>query len=183
MEEGIIAQRIKSIRKQRGFTLDEVARRTGFTKGLLSKVENNKVSPPVSTLVKIAKALDVTLGDLFSASDGQQIRIVRKGERASYNPEYQGGRQIIETLVSGFYRQRMEPVIITIDAAGEHEPRLYSHPGQEFIFVLEGTMNYIYGEERYTLMEGDSLYFNSEFRHGASPVPGKNVKYLSILCT
>ena len=182
MEENIIAQRIKKIRTEKELTLEEVAKRTGFTKGLLSKIENNKVSPPVSTLVKIARSLDVSLSDLFSSSDAHQIKIVRREQRLQYSPENLPEGQVVETLVSGFFKQKMGPLMITIEDPDNYKIKLYNHPGQEFIFVLAGTMKYIYGDEEYLIAEGDSLYFNAENLHGPSPMPGRKVKYLSILC-
>lgn len=182
MEETIIAQRMKKIRTEKELTLEEVAKRAGLTKGLLSKIENTKVSPPVSTLVKIAKALGVSLSDLFSPSDAHQIKIVRKEQRLKYNPESSPGGQGIESLVNGFHGQKIEPLIITIDDPDNYKKKFYNHPGQEFIFVLAGTMKYLYKDEEYLISEGDSLYFNAEYLHGPLPIPGQKVKYLSILC-
>jgi len=183
MEETIIAQRIKKIRTEKDLTLEEVAKKTGFTKGLLSKIENNKVSPPVSTLVKIAKALGVSLSDLFSSSDAHQIKIVRKEQRLSYNQETVPGGQIVESLINGNYGQKIEPLIITISNPDHYKMRLYNHPGQEFILILTGTMKYLYQDQEYLVSEGDSLFFNAEYRHGPLPIAGHKVKYLSILCT
>ncbi len=182
MEETLIAQRIKKIRMEKGFTLEEVANRTGFTKGLISKIENNKVSPPVSTLVKVARALDVSLGDLFVPSDTYQIKIVKKEQRIRLNPEGHTGGPTIESLVSGYYRQRIEPLMVTIDGDGSYKSKFYNHPGHEFILVLEGSMNYLYGNEKHLISEGDALYFNAENIHGPLPLPGQKVKYLSIIC-
>ncbi|SFG39322.1 transcriptional regulator, XRE family with cupin sensor [Desulfotomaculum arcticum] len=182
MEENIIAQRIKSIRTEKELTLEEVAKRTGFTKGLISKIENNKVSPPVSTLVKIAKALDVSLGDLFSPSDALQIKIVRKEQRLKYSPENLPNGQVIETLVSGYPRQKIEPLMISIEDPDNYKTKLYNHPGQEFIYILAGAMKYLYGDEEYLVSEGDSIYFNAENTHGPSPLSGQKVKYLALLC-
>ncbi len=173
---------IKKIRTEKGFTLEEVANRTGFTKGLISKIENNKVSPPVSTLVKVARALDVSMGDLFVPSDTYQIKIIRKDQRIRLSPDGHPGGQQIESLVSGFYRQKIEPLVVTIDSAGNYKSKFYNHPGHEFILILEGTMNYLYGDEKYFVSEGDSLYFNAENVHGPLPLPGQKVVYLSIIC-
>ncbi|MGE5404036.1 MAG: helix-turn-helix domain-containing protein [Candidatus Saccharibacteria bacterium] len=183
MEEQIIAQRIRQIRNEKELTLEEVARRTGFTKGLLSKIENNKVSPPVSTLAKIARALDVSLGDLFSAADAQPIKIVRKAERQRYHPESSPGGQSVETLISGFQKQKMEPLIISIDNPSTYKVKHYNHPGQEFILVLEGTMKYYYDGQEFTLSEGDAVYFDASSVHGPLPIRGKKVKYLSVMCS
>lgn len=183
MEEQIIAQRIRQIRTEKELTLEDVARRTGFTKGLLSKIENNKVSPPVSTLAKIARALDVSLGDFFSMADAEPIKIVRKGERQHYHPEDFPEGQMIETLISGFQKQKMEPIIITIDDPARYKAKHYNHPGQEFILVLEGSMGYFYDNQEFTLAEGDAMYFDAGSLHGPRPTKGKKVKYLSVMCS
>lgn len=182
MEETLIAQRIKHYRLANNLTLDEVAKLTGFTKGLLSKIENKKVSPPVSTLVKIAKALGISLGDLFSPADSCQIRVIRKSERLTYVSENYPGGQVIQSLVNGFQRQKIEPMLVSIDRPDSFVATTYNHPGQEFIFVLVGKMKYSYDNEVFTVSEGDSLYFNAEIPHGPIPVAGETVKYLSVLC-
>lgn len=182
MEEIIIARRIKEIRTEKSWTLEELAKRTGFTKGLLSKIENNKVSPPVSTLAKIARALDVSLGDFFSSRDISPIKIVRSQERGIYSSEGVSQGSITETLISGFQKQKMEPLIISIEDPDCYEAKFYNHPGQEFIFVMKGSMGYRYDEKAYLLSEGDSMYFNAEIMHGPLPVKGQKVCYLSVLC-
>lgn len=182
MDEKIFSQNIRSIRNNQGLTLEEVAQRTGYTKGLLSKIENNKVSPPVSTLVKIAKALGVSLSDFFSESDMQQIKVRQKKERIIFMSDYYPDGQVIETLITGFHKQKMEPLIISIEDSRNFITKLYNHPGQEFIYILEGTMKYVYGDNEYVVSEGDSLYFNAEILHGPSPLPDQKVKYLSVLC-
>ena len=67
-----LARRIKELRAQRGMTLQDVAMIAGFSKGLLSKVENGVVSPPVATLAKLAEALDVPIGEFFYGADGDE---------------------------------------------------------------------------------------------------------------
>lgn len=183
MEEIIIARRIKEIRTEKNWTLEELAKRTGFTKGLLSKIENNKVSPPVSTLAKIARALDVSLGDLFGPGDITPLKIVRSQERKTYSPEGYPQGQVIETLISGFQKQKMEPLIISIEDLDGYETKFYNHPGQEFIFIMEGSMGYRYDNEVYLLSKGDSLYFDSGILHGPLPLKGQRVRYLSVLCS
>ncbi|HUW64220.1 MAG TPA: XRE family transcriptional regulator [Spirochaetia bacterium] len=181
-EEKIIARRIHKIRLERELTLEDVAGRTGLTKGLLSKIENNRVSPPIATLVRIARALEVSLADFFSPGDERAIQLVRAGRGVRYNPEGAGEAPVTEALVSGFARPKMEPLVVTIDGTDSYQARFYSHPGQELILVLEGKMDYRYAAEEYHLFQGDSLYFNAEHEHGPLPLCGKRVKYLSVLC-
>jgi len=181
-EEKIIARRIRKIRLEREMTLDDLAQGSGLSKGLLSKIENNRVSPPVATLVRIARAMGVSLGDFFSPADDRAVRLVRAGHGPRYDPEEAARGPVLEALAGGFARPRMEPLLVTIEAADGYQPRFYSHPGQELILVLEGEMKYRYGDEEYELFQGDSLYFNAEHEHGPLPRRGQRVKYLSVLC-
>lgn len=181
MEEKIVAQRIRSIRTEKGLTLEEVARLTGFTKSLISKIENNKVSPPVSTLATIARALNVSLGDFFGSAEAEALKIGRRAERLDYKAEGFDSGPNVQSLIGGFRRQRMEPLIITIAEAKDYRVKLYSHPGQEFILVLEGRMGYRYDNQEFMLDEGDCLYFNAQNNHGPLPIEGQKVVYLSVL--
>lgn len=181
MEEINVARRIREIRINKGLTLEELGNRTGFTKGLLSKVENNKVSPPVSTLAKIARAMNVSMGEFFSEIEVKPIIIVRAQDRAVYYPEGALQGQLIETPISGFQQQKMQPIIISIEDPDNYKRRFYNHPGQEFIMILQGTMGYRFDEEEITLSAGDCIYFNSEHQHGPLPIKGQKVKYLSVL--
>jgi len=67
--EYMLAKRIKELRLSRNMTIEEVANRTGFTKGFVSKIENNKVSPPIATLLKLSEALDVHIRYFFHEED------------------------------------------------------------------------------------------------------------------
>ena len=183
MEEINVARRIREIRNNKGLTLEELGKRTGFTKGLLSKIENNKVSPPVSTLAKIARAMNVSMSEFFAEVETKPIIIVRAQERAVYCPENTPLGQLIESPISGFQQQKMQPIIISVEDTGNYETRFYNHPGQEFIMVLEGSMGYRYDEDELVLSEGDCIYFNAEHLHGPLPIKGKQVKYLSVLAT
>jgi len=183
MEEINVARRIREIRLNKGLTLEEVGNRTGFTKGLLSKIENNKVSPPVSTLAKIARAMNVSMGEFFSEVETKPILIVRAEERPIYCPENTPQGQLTESPISGFQQQKMQPIIISVEDADNYERRFYSHPGQEFIMVLEGSMGYRYDEDEFVVSTGDCIYFNAEHPHGPLPIKGQRVKYLSVIGT
>ena len=180
MEDLIISKQLKQVRQDKHLTLDDLAKRTGFTKSLLSKIENNKVSPPLSTLMRITRALDVSLSELFRAAEARQIEIVR-GNLKKQKPEGIVEGQRMETLVQGFPGQKFEPVLVTIDSQEVKDIKLYDHPGQEFIYVIRGKMKYTYGNEEYIVEAGDSLYFHADVPHGAFPLPGEKVTYLSIL--
>ena len=181
MEELLISKQLKQVRLEKELTLEELAKRTGFTKGLLSKIENNKVSPPLSTLMKITRALDVSLSELFRAAEESRIiKVVRQKERKStlgmFAEDY-----VMESLMQEFPNQKFEPVLVTIKNPDTYQVKMYEHPGQEFIYVLTGKMKYLFGDEEYVVESGDSLYFNANMPHGAVPLQGEKVMYLSIL--
>ncbi|MGC7872690.1 helix-turn-helix domain-containing protein [Desulfosporosinus sp. SYSU MS00001] len=180
MEDLIISKQLKQVRLEKQLTLDELAKRTGFTKSLLSKIENNKVSPPLSTLMRITRALDVSLSELFRAAEARRIEIVRGNQKAQ-RPSSTVDGQRMESLVQGFPQQKFEPILVSIDNQASHEIKLYDHPGQEFIYVLSGKMKYVYGNEEYFVEAGDSLYFYADVPHGALPMQGEKVTYISIL--
>lgn len=181
MEELLISKQLKQVRLEKEFTLEELAQRTGFTKGLLSKIENNKVSPPLSTLMKITRALDVSLSELFrAAEESRRIKVVRQKERKSPLGTLADG-YVMESLMQEFPDQKFEPVLVTIGNPETYQVKMYEHPGQEFIYVLIGKMKYLFGDEEYFVEAGDSLYFNASVPHGAVPLLGEKVIYLSIL--
>lgn len=181
MEELHISKQLKQVRLEKELTLEELAQRTGFTKGLLSKVENNKVSPPLSTLMKITRALDVSLSELFrAAEESRRIEVVRKKDRIS-SAGTSGDGYSMNSLIQEFPDQKFEPVLVTIENPDTYQVKFYEHPGQEFIYILSGKIKYLFGDEEYFVEAGDSLYFNANVPHGAVPQKGEKVEYLSIL--
>lgn len=180
MEDLMISKQLKKVRIEKQLTLEELAKRTGFTKSLLSKIENNKVSPPLSTLLKITRALEVSLSELFRAAEARRIKIVR-GKQIKLRTEIAVDGQVTESLIPDFPDQKFEPIFVMIDNPFPGEVKLCDHPGQEFIYVLTGKMRYVYGNEEYLVEAGDSLYFHADVPHGAVPLQGEKVTYISVL--
>lgn len=183
MEEIIehrIARRIRQIRMTRGMTLKQVSDATGLSKGLLSKVENCIVSPPIGTLSKLANAFEVPIGEFFDL-DGHDPGAVffpkakRKrviGRRTSLNYEYQ-------LLVDGKRRRDMHPLLVVIDGES-YKFGLQEHPGEQFIFVLDGSMDYVIGDKSYALTVEDSLYHDARVPHGPKLRKDQKVRYLVV---
>jgi transcriptional regulator with XRE-family HTH domain len=184
MEESIvehqIARCIRRLRSDRGMTLKQVSDLTGLSKGLLSKIENCIVSPPIGTLSKVAKALNVPIGQFFDM-DGLDAGSVffpkakRKtvlGRRSYLNYQYQ-------LLVHGRGRCDMNPMIVLIDGKN-YKFGLQEHPGEQFIFVLEGSMDYVVGNKTYSVTLEDSLYHDASLPHGPKLSKSQTVRYLVV---
>ena len=182
MNELLLGRRIREMRHDRGLTLEEVGRRADLSKSLLSKIENGNVSPPIATLARIAAAFGVPMGYFFEEEARQQQAIfVRGSERQRMDTAVHGPEYAYEYLAFGNPMPRlMEPFVITIEAGAQKQPTLYDHPGEQFILVLEGEMEYLFGNTSFHACMGDSLYLDARVPHGPKQLHGKKVVYLSI---
>jgi transcriptional regulator with XRE-family HTH domain len=175
-------EQIRKLRKDRGLTLDGLAGLSGLTKGYLSRVENRQLSPSINTLVKIAQGLGVPLGELFNeGKPDRPLFIVRSNERKLIiNDQYHYGI-IFESLAFGKSKKIMQPFTVTLHPNSEDQDALFDHAGEEFIYVLEGDIEFFYGKERYPLKSGDALYFDANVPHRAIPGSGTLARILVVI--
>ena len=173
-----IGSNIRRIRLAAGLTQQDLANGCGLTKSMISKVENGVVVPALGTLTRIATVLNVKVSTLMEADNGT-------GTVMTINPFTDSSRFVMTELgysifspAAGRMDKRMQPVMICA-RKGEVKRHLVSHPGDEFLFIYEGEMNFMVGEETYLLRQGDSLYFDGSKRHGIVSVPNE-VKYLDL---
>lgn len=183
MDERRITDNIKRLRLKQEMSLEQLARRTGLTRGYLSKIENSDKAPPFSTLLKIAEGLGVDIAFLIfedgttGASQETRFSIVRANEREGTNRGHSAGYQY-ESLAYRRLGKTMEPFIVR-PSFDEKEP--FSHRGEEFIYTLEGSCEFVYGNERYVLNKGDSIYFDSSVPHAGRSIGKKRARVLSVI--
>jgi transcriptional regulator with XRE-family HTH domain len=186
-EEVRVGEKIKQLRERRGLSLKEVADATGFSTALLSQMENHLVSPSLGSIIKLAKALDVRVGDFFGETQGEPFALVRKDERktvsrfaskegVSYGYSY-------ESLGFEKKNRRMEPFIVTLEPATLKTSKTSVHEGEEFIFVLDGEMEVIFGDHTDVLYPGDSIYYDSNIPHRVQCHQDKVTRILAVLYT
>lgn len=182
MDELGIGKKIRQIRLQNKLTLVETARRTGFTKSYLSMVESGKKSPPIATLSKIAKALDVDIPAFFEQKKPEdQIILARKGEG---KPVVRDGNIFgyrYESIAPTKRHKKMEPFVVTHIFQTKKLGR-FDHEGEELFYVLEGKIKFLYGDKEYLLEEGDCLYFDASVPHRGEGVGKKPGKVLVVIC-
>jgi len=187
MLEQEIGHRIREVRREKGLRLADLAASSGFSAGLLSKIESGKVSSPISTLEVIAKALGLSFEQLVASNDegkipfdaDTEIAIVRKNERVHHVVSYQGVLAEYEWLAPHVENKLVEPFIITLPK--EHASQIYSHhPGQEMVFVLQGKCLLDFRRQRYVLEEGDFAYYDSTVAHRVGSAGDKELKLLCI---
>jgi len=178
-----LGKRIRSMRAQRGITLQQLASRTNLSKSLLSKIENGKVSSPVSTLFTIAKALNTKITYFFNDKDENlPIIVVRKNERRQFHRINARFGYTYEAL--GYKRKEklMEPFILYMDKKSAKNVS-FSHPGEEILFVLEGTSEFKHGDQTMILRKGDCVYFDASIPHSGRPIGDKPVKSFMVICS
>lgn len=182
--EVLIGRRIRALREERAVTLEQLTVQTRLTKGQLSRIENGKVSSPVSTLTRIAAALGVQPGSLFSTHDPESRAVhVKKGEGRTIVGRASKLGHTYESLAFDVpFEKDFEPYLMIIDDAKiDVRQNTFRHPGDELIFMLEGEMDYRHGGKVFHLVPGDSLFFEGSIPHGPSAVFSLPVRFLSVI--
>ena len=162
MTDLALGTRIRAIRRARGKTLRELADEAGVTESFLSQVEREVATPSIATVRKVARALDLTIAELF-AEEPAAGRVVRRASRRRI--VYPGLRAVDEFLTSGV-GGRLQVIISTIEPGGGTGPEPYAHDSdEEVVVVLAGDLELWVADERYLLHEGDAITFPSRLPH------------------
>jgi transcriptional regulator with XRE-family HTH domain len=184
-EEVRVGEKIKALREQKGLSLKELADLTGFSTALLSQMENHLVSPSLGTIIKMARALSVRVGDFLGETEGEPYTIVRKDERKKVSrfASKDGVKYGYSYESLGFEKKdrHMEPFIVTLEPATVKTSKTSVHDGEEFIFVMEGEMEVILGDHTDILYPGDSIYYDSTIPHRVQCHQDKITRILAVL--
>ena len=164
-----VGARIMKTMEQKGISLEALAERTGLEPTFLKLVQEENVYPSLGPLLKIARSLGVRLGTFLDDKVSEDPLIIRKPERKG---ELSMLRAKDKPVASRFYSlgrgktdRHMEPFFIEMLPESGKEKKLSSHEGEEFIVVVSGEIEIIYGKETHRLSAGDSIYYNSVVPH------------------
>lgn len=170
-----IGIRIKNIREEKGLSLDELSKLTGFDTELLSNMEKNKVQPQLGTIIKLSKALDSAFGRIVSSVGDKLYSVTRKNEqmKISRATSHKGGKQVYtyKSLDPEVKGRHMEALIVRLEENPEDDMSI--HDGEEFIYVLEGLVALNIGADSFELDPGDSAYYLSTTPHLIAAKKGK----------
>jgi transcriptional regulator with XRE-family HTH domain len=176
-KEGVeeIGRRIKSLRNEKGMSLDELSKMTGFEVEMLQKIENDKIQPQLGTVIKLSKALDAAFGRIVSGVGDRLFSITRNNERkvVARSTSHKGQRRAYTymSLAPEVKGRHMEALFVQLEEDPEEE--ISVHEGEEFIFVLDGTVKMKIGRDEFELETGDSVYYLSTTPHHISAKTGK----------
>ncbi len=154
-----IGKKIKRLRIQKGLTLEELASRSELTKGFLSQLERDLTSPSIATLNDIVEALGSTLGEFFKEEKEEQL-VFRKKDFFVDERE----NCTINWIVPNTQKNEMEPILLELPQGGESFA-MAPHSGEEFGYVLEGTVLLLTGERRNIVHKGETFYLSGKQGH------------------
>jgi len=181
--ERYIGSTIREMRQKLGLTIAEIAEQTGISRGMLSKIENAQTATSLETLAKLANTLGVSLSAFFRNYDvpgggaqlvknGEGMEVVRRGTKRGHTYHLLAYDQGPTKL--------FEPFLITMDDASEVFPT-FEHPGTEFIYMLEGKLEYRHGQSTYLLEPGDALTFRGDIPHGPEKLLQLPIRFITII--
>lgn len=157
-----VGDRLRKLREERGMSMRALAQRSGLSANALSVIERNLTSPSVSTLYKLADALEVPITAFFeSRISRSKVVFVRSTSRRRV--PFQFG--IWEGLGGEQFAGRVEPFTLTVAGRGGSGPDSIVHTGHEFVYCLSGSIEYHVEDAIYRLNTGDSLLFSAQLRH------------------
>jgi quercetin dioxygenase-like cupin family protein len=182
-EVAAVGAAIRALRRRRGLSLRDLSRLTGFSIGFLSLVERGQSSLALTSLYKVAKALDSEVGYFFSPNGGvpdehPPPHVTRSDERAEISIS---GSSRTYRLLSDRARDRvLEPLLVTVQPT-ETVEEPYSHDGEEFAYVLSGELLFKIAGTQYRLGPGDSIYFPATVPHAVHNDTGDPARVVWVL--
>jgi transcriptional regulator with XRE-family HTH domain len=156
-----IGKRIRVLRKRMGLTLKDLSEISGLSINAISRIEKNLTSPTVSTVHRLAIALDTPLSSLFE----EQVEKTVVHTKAENRQKMRMKGRLMEMLGTGLVDPLCEPFVVILEGGEKTTTGLFKHAGEEFAYCLEGRVVFTIDGEPYLLEEGDSLLFKSEQQH------------------
>jgi transcriptional regulator with XRE-family HTH domain len=174
-----VGKRLRQLRSERKLSLSALADVSGLNINTLSLIENDKVSPSVSTLQKLALALDVPVGSFFEVGVERKNIIFQKAGR---RPRVAFAHGALEDLGMELARRWAEPFVVTLEAGADSGETPILHTGLEFVYCLEGRIVYTIESQQYVLDPSDSLLFEARLPHRWQNTGVVSARSLLVLC-
>ena len=156
-----IGSKIKDLRIKYGLTQEELASRTELSKGFISQIERDIASPSIATLIDILECLGTNLQDFFNEPCEEKVVCTEQDVFVKEHPEL---GLTIRWLITCAQKNALEPILVTLDLGGqteEHSP----HQGEEYGYVLSGSITLMLGHRRYKAKKGDSFHYRATMQH------------------
>lgn len=156
-----VGARIRALRQERGLTLRALAERCNLSVNAIGLIERGRNSPTVASLQSLATAIGVEITDFFQDSREHATVFVSAHQRLTAT----GGGLMMESLGIGLQNQQLEPFLVTIEPNAQEPEEPITHPGQEFVYCMSGSVTYEINEVEHALSAGDSILFDASQLH------------------
>ena len=170
-----IGNRLKELRILKDLTQEELADRAELSKGFISQVERNLTSPSIATLMDILQCLGTSIGEFFNEEPYEQIVFGRQDYFEKYDRELKNG---IKWIIPNAQKNCMEPILLTLEAGGSTYPDT-PHEGEEFGYILQGSVSIHLGNRIYKAKKGESFYYTADKQHYLSAKSGAVLIWVS----
>ena len=171
-----IGTRIKALRLKNNLTQEELADRCELTKGFISQLENDLANPSIDTLNDILVVLGTNMGEFFHNEDTEPL-VFHKEDY--FSKDY--GDSVTTWLVPSAQKNAMEPIVIDLNERGASETDM-PHEGEEFGYVVMGTIKLTVGRRTFIVKEGETFYYKADKKHSIENVTDKKATVLWISC-
>ena len=178
-----VGRALRALREANGLTARDLATRSEISAAMVSRIENGQVSPSLSTLQALARALEVPMVSLLRETGTATADITQVRAGKGLVSTRVAGKHSHDFTALGFHRRpglEFEALMITLDRRDDTRPPIYNGHGCLFIYALEGEAIYLYGDREIHLREGDSLSLDAELRYGIKEVVTPTFRYLSV---
>jgi len=184
--ESTIGEKIATIRESKAISQKELAERCNLSLFQIKAIEEQSLIASLAVLMKIARTLGVRLGTFLDDDFGTRPVVVRNDEAhqtISFSSQISATHSHLNffSLAGSKAGRHMEPFLIDILPAHNKEIVLSSHEGEEFLYVLDGSIKIHYGKEEYTLSKGESIYYDSIVAHLVCSAIEKPAKVLAVV--
>lgn len=183
-----IGKKIKAFREFRKISREDLALKANLDENQLEAIEEKGSVPSLGHLIKISRALGVRIGTFLDDQEKIGPAVVKAGEEKasfSFSTKDATPREHLNffSLAQAKADRHMEPFVVEIEPSNESDYKLSSHEGEEFIFVLEGSVEINYGKDLYQLEKGDSIYLDSIVAHNIHAAANQKAKLLAVIYT
>jgi transcriptional regulator with XRE-family HTH domain len=172
---------IKKYRRAKGLTLKDIAEQTGISKSLVSKIENLRTIPSLPVITKITKALHISLSELFSEIEDEETKdyiIIRSNERETIEREASKGYNYYSLVMKNKNNFAFQSFFVSLDEFTKRKP--VTTNGEQFLFILKGSIELTLKNEKIILNKGDSIYFDGRMPHVSKNTHNGKSEFLSI---
>jgi transcriptional regulator with XRE-family HTH domain len=156
-----IGLRLRMLRERQGLSLRALAQQCGLSVNAISQIERGEHSPTVSSLHVLATTLNVPIATFFEDVHEQMTVLVQREQRLRSHSE----GVVMESLGSGLANQQLEPFLVVVEPGAGTATDPITHTGEEFVYCLEGRIDYRVHDKVYPLEAGDSLLFQAAQPH------------------